>query len=132
MSPEDEAGFVATVTARTFTENEEVFSTQLVKSNSLVEAQTDFRFDEPSRTLVLAVTSVFSGSEQQPRLAYNLATDFASVFWGAEVPDSIRPESLVFFSVTVDDSSFVCAGPAMAALADRELSEEMFVDQCGN
>jgi hypothetical protein len=130
MSPEDEAGFVATVTAQTFTENEEVFSTELVKSNGLVEAQTDFRFDQPARTLVLAVTSVFSGSDRNPRLAYDLATDFAPVFWGAEVPDTIRPESLVLFSVTVDDSSFICDGPTMAALADRELSEEMFVQQC--
>jgi hypothetical protein len=129
MSAEDEARFVATVTAQTFAQNEEVFSTELVKSNSLIEAQTDFRFDEPARTLVLTVTSVFDTGN--PEVAYGLATDFAPVFWGSEVPASIRPESLVNFSVTVDDSSYLCDGPTMAALADRELSTEMFVQQCG-
>ncbi|WP_142026815.1 hypothetical protein [Blastococcus colisei] len=111
MSPEDEAGFVATVTAQTIAESGDALSAQLVKSNMLVEAQTDFRFDQPARTLVLAVTSTYSTDRYVPELAYDLATSFAPVFWGPEVPDSIRPESLVLFSVTVDDASFLCNGP---------------------
>jgi hypothetical protein len=127
-SPEEEAQFVATVTASTFAQHAEVLSTELVKSNSLVEAQTEFRFDQPTRTVVLVVTSVFDTGS--PDVPYSLATDFAPVFWGPEVA-SVRPESLVLFSVTVDDSSYLCDGPTMAALADRELSTEMFVQQCG-
>ena len=128
-SPDEEARFVATVTAETFAENEQALSTQLVKSSSLIEAQTEFRFDEPRRTVVLAVTSVFdSGS---PDVAYGLASGFAPVFWGPEATAAVRPESLVLFAVTVDASSYLCDGSTMAALADRELSQEMFVQQCG-
>jgi len=129
MSPEAEASFVASVTSQTVTENRDALSTQLVKSNGLIEAQTDFRFDETARTLVLAVTSVFNGADYSAGLAYELATDFAPVFWGPEV-DSVSPESLVLFSITVDGQAFVCDGPTMAALADRELSEEMFFERC--
>lgn len=131
MSPEDEARFVATTLADSFAENSETLSTELVKSNGLVEAQTDFRFDEPARTLVLAVTSTFSTDRYLSELAYDLATDFAPVYWGPEVSGVVRPESLPSFSVTVDQSPYVCDGPTMAALADRELSMEMFVQNCG-
>jgi hypothetical protein len=128
LSPEAEADLVAGITASSFEENSEVLSTELVKSNRLVEAQTDFRFDGPTRTLVLAVTSVFDTG--RPDLAYDLAADFAPVYWGPEAA-VVRPESLVTFSVTVDDSTYRCKGPTMAALADRELSADMFVQQCG-
>jgi hypothetical protein len=131
LSPEQEADIVASVTARSFNDNREAISTELVKSNGLVEAQTDFRFDEPARTIVLAVTSTFSTATYVPEMAYDLTTDFSQLFWGEDVPDSIRPESLPSFSVTVDGATFVCDGPTMATLADRELSEEMFVQRCG-
>jgi hypothetical protein len=131
LSPEDEARFVATFTANSFAENSEVLSMELVKSNSLVEAQTDFRFDEPGRTLILAVSSTFNSDRHLSELAYDLATDFAPVYWGPEATDVVRPESLVSFSVTVDAASYLCNGPTMAALVDRELSMEMFVQQCG-
>jgi hypothetical protein len=130
MDAASEAAFVAQVTAQTFTANEELFSDQLVKSNTLVEAQTDFRFDTPSRTLVLAVSSTFSGDNYLTDLAYSLTSNFAPVFWGDSVPDTIRPESLPLFSVAVDGTSFVCQPAAMQALADRELSQDMFAEQC--
>ena len=130
MPPEAEASFVAMVTAQTIAENGDDLSAQLVKTNSLVEAQTDFRFDQSARTLVLAVTSTYSTDRYVPELAYDLATGFAPVFWGSQVPASIRLESLVLFSVSVDDASYVCPAPTMVALADRELSQEMFVEPC--
>ena len=84
------------MTAQTIAESGDDLSVQLVKTNSLVEAQTDFRFDQPARTLVLAVTSTYSTDRYVPELAYDLAT-----------------------------GSRRCS-----ALADRELSQEMFVEQC--
>lgn len=127
-SPEEEAQFVATVTASTFTQNGDVLSTQLVKSNPLIEAQTQFEFDQAARTVVLVVTSVFKTGN--PAVPYGLATDLAPVFWGPQATAAVRPESLVQFSVTVDDSPYLCHGPTMAALADHELSQEMFTAQC--
>src|SRR5688500_14892819 len=53
LSPERQAQRVATVMARVFAQNEEDLSTQLIKSNSLIEAQEDFRFDQPTRTLIV-------------------------------------------------------------------------------
>jgi len=100
-----------------------------LKSNSLVEAQEDFRFEEPTRTVIVTVTSVFKTG--RPDLAYDLATDFAPVFWGPEALATVQPEALLFFSVTVDGIQRRCDGPTMAALADRELSQEMFVQRCG-
>jgi hypothetical protein len=128
VSPEIEQQVVTTATAGVFAENGDLLSDQLVKSSSLVEAQTDFRFDEASRTVVVGVTSVFETGS--PSLPYSLAGNFAPVLWGPEATASVRAESLPFFSVTVDGTPYVCAGPTMVALADRELSEEMFVEQC--
>jgi hypothetical protein len=122
---------VATVTANVFAQNEEVLSRELVKSNSLVEAQEEFRFDQPTRTLVLSVASVISTERLLPEVAYGLATDLAPVSWGPEALASARPESLVALSVTVNGAVHRCDGPTMAALADRELSQEMFVQRCG-
>ncbi|WP_138733098.1 hypothetical protein [Modestobacter excelsi] len=122
---------VATVTANVFAQNEETLSTQLVKSNSLVEAQEEFRFDEPTRTVVLSVASTISTERLLPEVAYGLATDLAPVFWGPEALANARPESLVALSVTVNGAGHRCDGPTMAALADRELSQQMFVQRCG-
>jgi hypothetical protein len=122
---------VATLTANVFAENEEVLSTELVKSNTLVEAQEEFRFDVPTRTIVLSVASTISTEALLPEVAYGLATDFAPVFWGPEALASARPESLVSLSVTVNGGEHRCDGPTMAALADKELSQEMFVQRCG-
>lgn len=121
---------VAAVTARVFEENADALSAELVKSNSLIEAQEEFRFDKASRTLVLSVTSVFKTG--RPDVAYSLATDLAPIFWGPEATASASPEALVLFSVTVDAVTWVCDGAAMAALADRELSQESFVQRCGS
>jgi len=131
LSPEEEANIVAAITAGTFTENGDALSEGLVKSNSLVEAQTDFRFDQATRTVVLAVTSTYSTDTYVPEMAYDLAANFAPVFWGPEGTGAVRVESLPLFSVTVDESSYLCDAPTMVALAERELSMEMFVDQCG-
>lgn len=128
FSPEQEAEFVANVTAQTFTDSGEALSQQLVKANPLVEAQTDFRFDQPTRTVVVAVTSVFGTGS--PDVPYGLARDFAPVFWGPEGTGAVRVESLPLFSITVDSSTYLCDAPAMVALADRELSTDMFVERC--
>jgi hypothetical protein len=130
LSPEQEAQVVAMVTGNVFAQNEEALSTQLIKSSSLVEAQEDFRFDQPSRTLIVTVSSVISTEPSLTTVAYDLATGFAPVFWGPQALASARPESLVFFSVTVNGSQHRCDGPTMAALADKELSKEMFAQRC--
>jgi hypothetical protein len=129
MEPEQEAQFVASVTARTFTQSGDVLSAQLVKSSSLVEAQTDFRFDQASRTVIVAVTSVFKTGT--PDVAYSLATNFAPLFWGSQATAAVRPESLPLLSVTVDDKSYRCDAQTMVALASRELSKDMFAQRCG-
>lgn len=127
-SAEEEERLVTAVVGRVFTDHEEALSDALVKSNPLIEAETEFRFDAPSRTVVLAVTSV--SDTGSPGVAYGLATDFAPVFWQPEGTNVVRPGALPFFSVTVDDSAYLCDGPTMVALVGRELSEEMFVQQC--
>ena len=105
---------------------------QLIESNGLIEAQEDFRFDQPSRTLIVSVASTYATDRYLAELAYELATGFAPVFWGPEaLAAGVRLESLVFFAVTVDGIQYRCDGPTMAALADRELSQEMFVQRCG-
>lgn len=128
-APEDEAAFVAGVAASVFAENEEALSRLTVKANTLVESQDEFRFDQPHRTLVLSVTSVFRTGK--PTVAYGLATALAPVFWGRQVASAVvRLESLPVLSLTVDGSHFRCDGATMAALADREVSTETFVQRC--
>ncbi|MCZ2837123.1 hypothetical protein [Modestobacter sp. VKM Ac-2985] len=130
LSPEAEQALVRTIFGQVFTNNQEALSNELVKSNSLVEAQTEFRFDPEALSLVLGVTSTYSTDTYVPELAYDLAAGFAPVFWGPEGTDSVRPESLPSFSTTVDALTYVCDGPTMVALQDRELSQEMFVERC--
>jgi hypothetical protein len=131
LSLEAEQGLVTGITADAFEKNRDGLSDELVKSSSLVEAQTDFRFDRGARTLVLAVTSTYRTDTYVPELAYDLATGFAPVFWGPETSGTVQPEALPLFSVTVDDASFVCEPTDMVALQKRELSSEMFVERCG-
>ena len=69
--------------------------------------------------------------EREGALMAMFGITFAPVFWGAQATASARPESLVLFSVTVDDESYLCDGATIAALADRELSQDMFAAQCG-
>lgn len=122
---------MAGVTESILTENRQTLSDELIKESAVVEAQNDFRFDRPSRTVIVDVASVFRVSEEaKTALAYDLATNFAPVFWGRQLTDTVRPESLALFSVTVDDLTFRCPSESMLLLADRELSSERFVEQC--
>lgn len=132
VDPVLEQQVVADTTAASVEENRDALSTQLVKSNSLVQAQNDFRFDKPARALVVDVASVFQSDSRENRdaLAYDLATGFAPVFWGPSATDVVRPESTVAFQVVVDDLTYSCPGTSMVALADRELSQANFLLQC--
>lgn len=125
---------MASVTASTFATAQETLSDELIKDSGLVQAQNDFRFDEAARTLIVDVASVFRSDSRENRdtLAYGLATEFAPVFWGPQVTDNVRPESTVLFQVKVDDLTYTCQGPSMVALADRELSQERFLEQCAS
>jgi hypothetical protein len=132
VDPAVEQAFVADVTANVFKENQKTLSSELIKSNSLVEAQEELTFDRTSRTLRVGVASVFRSDSRDNRdmLAYNLATAFAPVFWGPEVARSVRPESTVLLSVAVDNLRYLCSGETMVALADREVSQQRFLEQC--
>jgi hypothetical protein len=96
---------VATVTRNVLAQNEGDLSTELVKSNTLVEAQEEFRFDEPTRTVVLSVASTIITERLFPEVAYGLATDPAPVSWEPEALANARPDSLVALSVTVDGAA---------------------------
>lgn len=132
LDPAAEQAVVTRITADTFEANRKALSDDIVKASTLVEAQEDFRFDVPSRTLVVAVTSRFASADKEFRddVAYSLADDFAPVFWGEQVTKSVRPESTALFTIKVDRFTYSCPSLTMVALANRELSKASFVTQC--
>lgn len=132
VSVEEEAAVVARVLGASVAENRDALGDELVKSNSLVESQDELSFDQASRTLRVSVTSVFMSDTKDNRdtLAYDLATSFAPVYWGEEATGPVRPEATAALAVTVDQLTYTCPGPTVVALAERELNQAAFIEQC--
>lgn len=130
LPPELEASIVAGQVEQTFGRARELLLAA-IKEDGLVQAVNDFAFDPASRTMRLDIASVFDVSEDATfGLLYKMASDLSALAWAPEIADHIRPESLPSFLVTVDDMTFRCPGPAMAALADKELSDAAFKTAC--
>jgi hypothetical protein len=131
LSAEAEAALVTYVAADGFDQAREPLLAAL-KADRMVEAVEDFTFDRERRTLTLRIASIFRASEDaRAELAYDLATQLSPLMWNAEIAGQVKDHrSLPFLSLAVDGQTYRCAGPAMAALADKELSAAQFPAQC--
>jgi hypothetical protein len=103
-----------------------------IKEEATIEAVTEFAFDREARALKLSLASVFRASEDARfELLYEVATGLTPLLWNQEVANQVQTlDSLPFLWITVDGQSFVCPGPAMVALGDKELSAAAFPTRC--
>lgn len=113
------------------------FQTELesvIKQDPTLEALEELRFDREQGALVIGGESGFEGASGRTLIdgqAYDLATMLAPAYWGSQFTSRFTdPSVLPSLSIRLDDQQYVCDGVAMAALADKELSQDSFVSAC--
>jgi hypothetical protein len=131
LSAESQTALVTHVAGNAFDQAREPLLAA-IKEDATIEAVEVFAFDRASRTLTLRIASIFRVSEDaRAELAYDLATQLSPLMWNPAVAVQVKDHtSLPFLSLAVDGQTYRCAGPAMAALADKELSAAQFAAQC--